>query len=309
VGVAAPIDVQVLLDAARCGNGRVGQLQGLRDARDRCITPVEADSPAALPGRRLAEREIAADSHKSAANAEPVEHLEGLAGGVALADGTDVQRHARYVERHGSIPGIQVELAEAAAAGRFSQRGGIGHARGLSRLAPEPDDRPLRDVERAAGGFRQVLRCSENGEQILADGHRAADAGPGDVVQLAVGPVVRENALEISDAIEGGAERLFGHLLARRVNRDPDERAHVRLNSLIAVQFRLRWNGQRGDREAQSKQSEHHQGSFASSRRAKTESRRAANPRQIPTSNSQLPNCATWRLGVAELGAKPGLHG
>ena len=51
--------------------------------------------------------------------------------------------------------------------------------------------------------------AGEDGEQILADRHRATDRGPGDSVQLAVGPVVREDGVEVADAIEGGAERVL----------------------------------------------------------------------------------------------------
>ena len=81
----------------------------------------------------------------------------------------DVQRHAGHVERHGPMLGVEVKLAEAAAAGGVLKRGGIGHARGRPSLAPEPDDGPLRDVERAAGRLRQFLRRREDREQILAD--------------------------------------------------------------------------------------------------------------------------------------------
>ena len=181
VGVAAPVDVHVLLAVAGCRDRRVGQLQHRGDADDRRIARVDADAPAALPGRRLAEREIAAHRHQRAAHAEPAQHLDRLAGGVALADAADVQRHAGHVERHGPMRGVQVELAEAAAAGGFLQRGGIGHARGLPRFAPEPDHGSLRDIERAAGRLRQLLRRGEDREQILADRHRATDAGPGDL--------------------------------------------------------------------------------------------------------------------------------
>ena len=72
--------------------------------------------------------------------------------------------------------GVEVELAEAAAAGRVVQCGGIGHASGRPSLAPEPDDRSLRDIERAAGRLRQFLRRRQDREQILADTHRATDA-------------------------------------------------------------------------------------------------------------------------------------
>ena len=177
------VETAALVNSSSAGN-----------AHDRRVARVDADAPAALPGRRLAEREIAAHGHQRAANAESAKHLDGLAGGVALADGADVERHAGDVERHGPMPGVQVELAEAAAAGGLLQRGGIGHARGLPSLAPEPDDGPLRDIERAAGRLRQILRRREDGEQILADRHRATDGGRGDLVQLAVGPVVREDA-------------------------------------------------------------------------------------------------------------------
>ena len=88
------------------------------------------------------------------------------------------------------MPGVQMELAEAAADGCVLQCGGTWHARGLPSLAPEPDDGPLRDIERAAGRLRQVLRRREDREQILADTHRATGGGPGDLIQLAVGPVV-----------------------------------------------------------------------------------------------------------------------
>ncbi len=71
--------------------------------------------------------------------------------------------------------GVEMELAEAAAAGGILQCGGIWHASGRPSLAPEPDDRPLRDIERAAGRLRQFLRRREDHEQILADRHRSTD--------------------------------------------------------------------------------------------------------------------------------------
>ncbi len=86
--------------------------------------------------------------------------------------------------------GVEVELAEAAAAGSVFKCGGIGQARSRPSLAPESDDWPLRDIERAAGRLRQFLRCRQDREQILADTHRAPDRRLGDLVQLAVRPVV-----------------------------------------------------------------------------------------------------------------------
>ena len=86
--------------------------------------------------------------------------------------------------------GVEVELAEAAAAGRVLKRGGVWHARGLPSVPPEPDDRSLRNVEGAAGRLRQLLRRREDREQILADTHRAPDRRLGDLVQLAVRPIV-----------------------------------------------------------------------------------------------------------------------
>ena len=61
----------------------------------------------------------------------------------------------------------------------------------------------------------------------------------------------------MSDALEGGAEGVPGRLLVRRVERDPDERAHVGLDRLIAVQLRSRQACQRDDREAQAKPADH----------------------------------------------------
>ena len=64
--------------------------------------------------------------------------------------------------------------------------------------------------------------------------------------------------VEVADAIERGAERVPGRLLARRVDRDPDERAHVGLDGLVAVQVRSRQTCQRDDREAQAEQPTDH---------------------------------------------------
>ena len=88
------------------------------------------------------------------------------------------------------MPSIEAELAEAAAAGRILNRGGVWHARGLPSVPPEPDDRSLSNVEGAAGRLRQLLRRREDREQILADTHRATGGRLGDLIQLAVGPVV-----------------------------------------------------------------------------------------------------------------------
>ena len=47
--------------------------------------------------------------------------------------------------------------------------------------------------------------------------------------------------VEVADAIERGAERVLRGLLVRRVDRDPDQRAHVRLDGFVAVEL---WPGQ-----------------------------------------------------------------
>ena len=86
--------------------------------------------------------------------------------------------------------------------------------------------------------------AAQHREQVLADRHRATDGRLGDPIQLAVRPVVREDVVEVADAIEGGAECGLRRLLVRRVERDPDERAHVRLDRFVAVQ--LRRSPQRG---------------------------------------------------------------
>jgi hypothetical protein len=81
------------------------------------------------------------------------------------------------------------------------------------------------------------------------------------MIQFAVGPVVREDTIEVPDAIESGPECSVGGLLARRVNRDPDERAHVRLDRFIAMQIGPRTRKRR-DHEAQSNQPAQHSPHF-----------------------------------------------
>ena len=97
---------------------------------------MNTDPPAALPGRRIAEREIAAHSHQRAAHAEPAQHLERFAGRVPLPDRADIERHPGLIERGGAMRGVEMKLAEAAAARGLLQRRGIGqHARSCAPRA------------------------------------------------------------------------------------------------------------------------------------------------------------------------------
>ena len=106
-------------------------------------------------------------------HAQSAEHLDGLAGGVALADARRRPapcRPCRTSPSDASASRWSLRKPLRLAASRNAA--GSGRRRGLPSLAPQPDDGPLRDVERAAGRRSQVLRRREDREQILADPHR-----------------------------------------------------------------------------------------------------------------------------------------
>ena len=83
--------------------------------------------------------------------------------------------------------------------------------------------------------------------------HGPTDGGRGDLVQLAVGLVVGEYSSSCADAIEGRAKCVPGRLLARRVDRDADERAHVRFDGFEAVESGPRRGSQSDDQERRSR--------------------------------------------------------
>ena len=187
------------------------------------------------PGGAPLNAEIAADGDERAADAKRVERFDGLTRRIPLADAADVQRHAGHVERHRAPLRIEVKLAEAGARRRVPQRRGLGHPSRSSRLAPQCNDRRLRDVEGATRCLGQFLRCAQHREQVLAHRHGAVHGRLRDAIQLAVRLVVGEDGVEVADAIEGDAKGGLRGWLVRRVDRDPHQRAHVRLNRFVAV--------------------------------------------------------------------------
>src|SRR5918993_1114643 len=117
-----------------------------------------SSSMAGVPGGRAAEREIAAHRDQRTADAPFRQDGDRFARRVALANRADVERHPADLALDRFLRIVEVQLAESAARGCFLARRGVGDAAGLARLAPEPDHRTLRDVERAVGRLGESLR-------------------------------------------------------------------------------------------------------------------------------------------------------
>ncbi len=237
MGVPSAADVEVLLGVARCRHRHVTQAKDRRHVSAHEVIVVDADAPARLARRRRATRDVAAHRNEGDRHARARNGRERFTGRVALADGTDVEVHAGDIERHGAPRLIEMHVRVPASTSRRLQRVAVGHASRGTRVAPETHDSALRDVERAIGLNREPLRRTQHGEEIGTNRHGPADCFAGHAIQFAVRLVVRQDRVELADAIEARPERHARSLGIARVHGDPHERPHVRLDTLETFEW------------------------------------------------------------------------
>ena len=175
VRVPPAVDVEVLLAWTGCRNCRSRQLEHARHISQCGIAVVDVYSPAISSRWRIAEREISADRHETAANTAFTKDGERFTRGIALPNGANIERHARLIERHRLRARVNVELVESTATRRVAQCRRVGEPPFGSCRAPESNHRSLRYVERAARRFREFLRGSQYGAEVLAHMHGMLD--------------------------------------------------------------------------------------------------------------------------------------
>src|SRR5579872_1459150 len=188
----------------------------------------------------MAESEIAAGRNQRARKSQPVENFQRGIGSVALRNAPQIELHFGIIEHGGVIRGIEVKFLVAGARRRRSQRLRIRQPAIASRLPPYTDHRALRDIERSATLFGELLSRRENSVQIVADRDRALHRGTTQTVQLAVGLVVGKNTIQLGDAVECSPERRFRALLVPSVQLDADQRPHVRFNGFEELKLLAR---------------------------------------------------------------------
>ncbi len=195
---------------------------------------VYCNPPSARARRRVAERQVAADCDHRRAHTKAADRGQSLARGVSLGVAADVESHLPLIERDGLPLSIEMQLAVAGAPGRLGEPTWIREPVEPACLAPEPNDRPHRHVKRALRLVGKVLGRRQHGEEIAADGDRRPRFSRGQPIQLAVGPVVGKDRVELADAVEPCAKRPPGLVFATGVDRDLDEGAHVGLDGFVA---------------------------------------------------------------------------
>src|SRR5262249_55886676 len=142
---------------------------------------------------------------------------------LCLRHSSDVEAHAGLVE-HDCMPRtIEMQLAIAAARASFFERCGIGDLPELASLAPKADYGAQRYIKRSIRFFGELLRRGQHTEQIFANTHWAAHGGYRDLVQLAVGFVVRQRRIQLGDTSESRVESRTGLLLIGCVQLDAEE--------------------------------------------------------------------------------------
>ncbi len=98
-----------------------------------------------------------------------------------------------------------------AGAGKGGGHGvGIGEDGVAPGLTPEADDRAGGGVERAVGVTGEGEGCVEDGVEVVTDADRRAGGGGAKGIELGVGVPVGEGAVELLDAVEGGAAGVLG---------------------------------------------------------------------------------------------------
>ena len=127
---------------------------GQRQRRGRRGRPAversDGDPPPALPGRRLADGDVAACGHERALHPCAAQHLERAIGGITLGDAPEIEAHARTRQRYRA--GRRVKPHERGPAHLPCGRDvtGIRQLRLPPCAAPQVRQRPHRDVEGAA---------------------------------------------------------------------------------------------------------------------------------------------------------------
>ena len=193
---------------------------------------IDADVQPLASGRRIADGQIAAGRHQGAANAEIRQDRERRVGGVALTDASEIQAHARLIERDRPGGGVQMELAISRVLQGVAERGGLGEAMLPAGLSPQQGDRAERHVEGAAGLFGQRAGGGEHGEEVRAHVYGLPHGGEAEVVYFAIRAIVRHGGIQLRDALEGGAECGIRAAGVRGVQLDANQRSHVRLDGL-----------------------------------------------------------------------------
>ena len=107
---------------------------------------------------------------------------------------------------------------------------------GAAALTPEVSERTDGDVESASRLFGERLTFGEDLEEVVTDGLGRLDGESGDAVELAIGLVIGESGVELSDAGKSGVKGIFCLLLTGSVELDADERAHVGLDGFILME-------------------------------------------------------------------------
>ena len=183
-------------------------------------------------GGAVAEGDVAADGHERTPHACARDGGQCFARRVALADPPHVELHAGDVEGDRAARLVEPHVRVSGPSRRLLEGLRIRQAPGRARVAPEADDGTLRHIEGALGGRRESRRGLQDGEQVRADRERMADGLARHAAQLALREVVRQDAVQLPDAVEAGTERDARGIGIRGVHRDARQRAHVGLDAL-----------------------------------------------------------------------------